>query len=117
MQVSKKMAFVMSLMLFIAFDSDAADKAQKNGVVGTPAAGSKFAKLKLGMTLKEVTEKIGAPAKQWEHPTAKASIPFYHGADRWVVQRSYAGEGVLTFNGGGDQVLSQIQVNKDEGKK
>ena len=86
----------------------------EGAIVGKPAAGSKFAKLKIGMTLGQVEKLIGAPTKQWQHPTGKASIPFYFGPDRWVIKYSYKGEGVLTFNSGGDQVLTQIEVNKAE---
>ncbi len=78
------------------------------------APGRKFAKLKIGMTLKQVEKLIGRPARQWQHPTGKASIPFYFGPDRWVIQYSYKGEGVLTFNSGGEQLLTQIEVNAAE---
>ena len=86
----------------------------KIGVIGTPAPGSKFAKLKLGMTMKEVIAKIGSPDKQWHRPTGKAHIPFYYGDDRWVVECSYKKEGRLTFNSGGDQRLTGIEVKKNE---
>ncbi len=83
-------------------------------IVGKPAPGSKFAKLKIGMTLKQVEKLIGPPIKQWQHPTAKISIPFYRGPDRHVIQYSYKGEGVLTLNYGEDQLLTRIEVNKAE---
>jgi hypothetical protein len=83
-------------------------------IIGKPAKHSKFAKLKLGMPLKDVVAKIGPPTNEWKHPTGKASIPFYFGADRWVIQYAYKHEGVLTFNYGGDQVLTRIEVNKAE---
>ncbi len=88
--------------------------APEGDVVGKPAAGSKFARLKLGMTLTQVEKAIGPPTKQWTHPTGKASIPFYFGPDRWVIQYSYKGEGVLTLNSGGEQLLTRIEVNKAE---
>lgn len=83
-------------------------------IVGKPEEGSKFSKLKIGMTLNEVEKTIGSPTKQWTHPTGKASIPFYFGPDRWVIQYSYKGEGVLTLNSGGEQLLTKIEVNKSE---
>lgn len=86
----------------------------KTGIIGTPARGSKFAKLKLGMTMNEVFAKIGRPNAQWHRPTGKAHIPFYFGDDRWVVECSYKKEGRLTFNSGGDQILTTIEVNKSE---
>lgn len=75
---------------------------------------SKFSKLKLGMTLSQVEQTIGQPDKQVTHSTSKASIPFYFGADRWVIEYEYKGEGVLTFNSGGDQLLTRIKVDKGE---
>lgn len=89
-------------------------EAPQGVVIGKPAVSSKFAKLKIGMTLPQVEKTIGRPAKQWTHPTSKVSIPFYFGPDRWVIQYSYKGEGVLTFNSGGEQLLTQIEVNKAE---
>jgi hypothetical protein len=89
-------------------------EAPEGEIVGKPAAGSKFSKLQLGMTLNQVEKAIGRPTKQWTHPTGKASIPFYFGPDRWVIQYSYKGEGVLTINSGGDQLLTRIEVNKAE---
>jgi hypothetical protein len=89
-------------------------KAAEGEIVGTPAPGSKFSKLKLGMTMKQVVAKIGAPADQWQRPTGKAAIPFYFGDDRWVLVSSYKKEGQLTFTYGGDQVLTGIVVNTAE---
>ena len=86
----------------------------KPAIIGTPAAGSKFAKLKLGMTMKEVFAKIGSPDSQWNRPTGKSHIPFYFGDDRWVEECSYKKEGRLTFNSGGAQQLNAIEVNKKE---
>lgn len=83
-------------------------------IVGKPSSDSKFAKLKIGMTLNQVEKLIGPSTKQSTHPTGKASIPFYFGPDRWIIQYSYKHEGVLTFNSGGDQVLTRIEVNKAE---
>ena len=54
-------------------------EAPQGVVIGKPAAGSKFSKLKIGMTLSQVEKTIGHPTKQWTHPTAKVSIPFYFG--------------------------------------
>jgi hypothetical protein len=89
-------------------------EAPQGVIIGKPAPGSKFAKLKIGMTLSQVEKTIGHPTKQWTHPTGKASIPFYFGPDRWVIQYSYKGEGVLTLNSGEEQLLTQIEVNKAE---
>ncbi|MBI5430312.1 MAG: hypothetical protein HY938_07630 [Nitrosomonadales bacterium] len=90
------------------------EKAAEGSIVGTPAPGSKFAKLKLGMTMKEAIAKIGRPDNQWHRPTGKSAIPFYFGDDRWVEELAYKKEGRLTFNYGGDQILTGIVVNKAE---
>lgn len=90
------------------------EAAPEGAIVGKPAPGSKFAKLKIGMTLPQVEKLIGPPTKQWQHPTGKNAIPFYFGPDRWVIQYSYKGEGILTLNSGGDQLLTRIEVNKAE---
>lgn len=95
-------------------ESKKEEAAAEGEIVGKPAAGSKFAKLKIGMTHEQVQKLIGMPAKEWHHPTGKASIPFYFGPDRWVLQSSYKKEGVLTFNYGGEQLLTRIEVNKAE---
>ncbi|MBU0622006.1 MAG: outer membrane protein assembly factor BamE [Gammaproteobacteria bacterium] len=92
----------------------AAQETVQGEIVGKPAPGSKFSKLKIGMTLAQAVKLIGPPTKQWQHPTGKASIPFYFGPDRWVLKYSYKREGVLTFNYGGDQLLTRVEVNKAE---
>jgi len=97
-----------------AKESAKKEAAPEGAIVGKPAPGSKFAKLKIGMTLPQVEKLIGPPTKQWQHPTGKNAIPFYFGPDRWVIQYSYKGEGVLTLNSGGDQLLTRIEVNKAE---
>ncbi len=80
-------------------------------IIGTPAKGSKFAKLKIGMKLAEVVSLIGAPNHQSTRVTGKTHIPFYFGPDRWVFDYYYKGEGMLTLNGGEDQLLTRIEVN------
>ena len=83
-------------------------------IVGKPAKGSKFAKIKPGMTKSEVEAKIGKPSNEWQRPTGKSAIPFYFGDDRWVLEATYKKEGKLTFNYGGDQELTEIVVNAAE---
>jgi len=94
--------------------SKAAKVESAGTIVGKPAKGSKFAKIKPGMTKKEVEAKIGKPNNEWQRPTGKASIPFYFGDDRWVMEATYKKEGKLTFNSGGDQVLTEVVVNPAE---
>jgi hypothetical protein len=67
-------------------------------ISGIPAAGSKFAKLKIGMSTDEVFRLIGPPTGQSSYPTGKSHIPFYHGADRWRQEAIYKGNGRLVFS-------------------
>jgi hypothetical protein len=82
-------------------------------MVGTPAANSKFAKLQIGMTMREVTGLIGGPDDMIRHETGKRWIPFYFGNDAQRLQVIYKGEGCLTYTGGnvfggGDSELIRI---------
>lgn len=67
-------------------------------ISGIPAPGSKFARLKIGMSTDEVFRLIGAPTGQSNYPTGKSHIPFYHGADRWRQEAIYRGQGRLIFS-------------------
>lgn len=69
-------------------------------ISGKPAAGSRFAKLEIGMTLQEVTDQLGPPSDQGSYATSKAFIPFYFGADRHRTELVYKGQGRLVFAGG-----------------
>lgn len=79
-------------------------------IVGTPAPNSKFAKLKLGMSRKQVTDLIGFPSDQNIRPSGKAFIPFYYGEDRTETLYYYKSEGSLLFGG---QKLTGIYVDKN----
>jgi hypothetical protein len=88
-------------------------------VVGKPAPNSKFAKLKMGMGMKEVTDLIGQPTDQGAYITGKAWIPFYFGPDRYRHELLYKGQGRLVFAGGGlgnltSGKLTRIIHNADE---
>mgnify|MGYP001032579092 CR=1 FL=1 len=69
-------------------------------ISGTPAAGSKFTKLQIGMSMKQVTDLIGPPTDQGAYVTGKAWIPFYFGSDRHRYEMVYKGQGRLVFAGG-----------------
>ena len=88
-------------------------------MVGTPAANSKFAKLQIGMTMREVTGLIGGPDDMIRHETGKRWIPFYFGNDAQRLQVIYKGEGCLTYTGGnvfggGDSELIRITAAPKE---
>jgi hypothetical protein len=89
-----------------------------DAIVGTPALNSKFAKVRLGMTLGEVAGLIGGGDDQNHYATGKGFIPFYFGADTQRIEVLYRGEGCLTFTGGnqfggGRNELIRIEVSPD----
>ena len=86
-------------------------------IVGTPAPASKFAKLRIGMTMREVNAAIGTPDDLTRHETGKRWIPFYFGDDAQRMQALVRNEGCLTytggnvFGGGGNQLI-RIEVDR-----
>ncbi len=89
-------------------------------VIGTPAPGSRFAKLQIGMTMEEVSTMIGAPDNMIRHETGKRWIPFYFGNDAQRLQVIYRNEGCLTYTGGnvfggGSSELIRITVAPNGG--
>lgn len=88
-----------------------------------PAPNSKFAKLKTGMSQKQVEDLIGAPDDIKTGVGGKAFIPIYNliGNDTTYTHHFYKSEGVLTFSGGvanmvGDKSgrLTRIMVDTTE---
>jgi hypothetical protein len=70
-------------------------------VVGTPRAGSSFARLEIGMDMAEIQKVMGrAPDRSHSYESGKRWIPFYFGNDARRVQALYAGEGCLIVTGG-----------------
>lgn len=69
-------------------------------ITGRPAAGSKFTKLEIGMSLKQVTDLIGQPSDQGAYITGKAFIPFFFGGDTHRQELVYKNQGRLIFAGG-----------------
>ena len=91
-------------------------------ITGKAAPKSKFAKLQIGMTMKQVTDAIGQPSDQGNYMTAKAWIPFYFGADRHRYELVYKDSGRLIIAGSGgfdwgNGHLIWIIHNKNEGAK
>ena len=64
-------------------------------ISGIPAANSRFTKLKIGMSEKEVTDLLGKATDEGGYVTGKAFIPFYFGSDRLRYEMVYKGEGRL----------------------
>lgn len=69
-------------------------------ITGRPVAGSKFSQLKIGMSLRQVTDLTGPPTDQGGYITGKAFIPFFWGSDRHRLELLYKGHGRLIFAGG-----------------
>ncbi len=87
-------------------------------VIGTIRPKSKFARLKIGMTKKQVDDLIGAHNDQNSHISGKAFIPFYFGRDAYRTEYYYKKEGRLIFAAGGmfaqGERLLKIVVNTKE---
>lgn len=84
--------------------AEAGDKKEVKGtngwtgtISGKPAKNSKFNRLKIGMSPKQVTDLIGQPNDQSAHITGKAFIPFYYGSGGNEVVYYYKGLGRLYF--------------------
>jgi hypothetical protein len=69
-------------------------------ITGKPAPGSKFTKLQIGMSMRQVTDLAGQPTDQGAYVTGKAWIPWYFGSDRYRHEMVYKGQGRLIFAGG-----------------
>ncbi len=67
---------------------------------GRPAAGSRFSRLQIGMSMKQVTDIAGQPTDAGAYITGRAFIPFYFGSDRHRYEMVYKGQGRLIFAGG-----------------
>jgi outer membrane protein assembly factor BamE (lipoprotein component of BamABCDE complex) len=85
-------------------------------VSGTPAAGSKFSQIQIGMRADEVQKLIGPPDELYSYHTDKRWIPFYLGDDARRIVLHHKGEGCLTFTGGkvwggGEHVLIRMDVD------
>jgi len=76
-------------------------KKAEGDITGTPAPGTRFNKIQLGMGMKQVTDLIGQPTDQGAYVTGKAWIPFYFGGDQYRHELAYKGMGRLVFAGGG----------------
>lgn len=66
-------------------------------ITGKPAPGSKFTKLQIGMSMKQVMDIAGAPTDQGAYITGKMFIPWYFGADKYRHEMVYKGMGRLIF--------------------
>jgi hypothetical protein len=83
-------------------------------IIGKPVASSKFNKLKIGMSMKQVTDLIGQPTDQGSYVNGKAFIPFYFGNDSSRTELVYKSLGRLTFAQGiGDTSGSLIKITHD----
>ena len=70
-------------------------------ITGNFVHGSKFEKLQIGMSMKQVQDIVGEPTDQGGYITGKAWIPFYFGSDTTRFEWTYKGKGRLIFAGGG----------------
>lgn len=91
-------------------------------IVGTEIPGSPFAKLEIGMSIKQVRESIGKAnqddAECGSYFTGKAFIPFHFGGDKMRQECAYKGLGRLSFTNQSDfddrAVLIKIEYDASE---
>lgn len=90
----------------------------KGYVHGTAPKKNRFAKIKIGMSQKQVTDLIGQPSDSNSYATAKAFIPFYFGGDKLETKLYYKGAGRLVFasNNGVTTAMSLIGIEYDAGE-
>jgi hypothetical protein len=69
-------------------------------ITGNPAPNSKFTKLQIGMSMRQVVDIAGQPTDQGGYITGRAFIPFYFGSDRHRFEMAFKGQGRLVFAGG-----------------
>ena len=71
------------------------------GIIGGPIpADSLFAKIEIGMPMKQVFDLIGSPTDTQSYVTGKAWMPYYFGSDAARIEARYKGQGRITFTGG-----------------
>jgi hypothetical protein len=90
-------------------------KPAENMITGQIVPGSKFSKVKLGMSVDEVVKLIGPANDHWVHPTENSRNPSYRGDDGWLEELAYTGEGQLSFEGRGAHRLLHIEVEQKKG--
>lgn len=87
-------------------------------MIGTPAAGSRFEKVRIGMRSAEIERMIGPPDDSEGHITGKQFIPFFFGGDTHRREAFYRGEGILTYSpqhlGGEPNTLIRIIADPTE---
>lgn len=103
---------IAALLFTVALPAQAAKEEAKS----TPIpANSKFAKIKEGMSQKQVTDLIGIWTDSEHYTKGKAYIPFYRGKDS-VRTAYYKGEGKIII-GGNQQVVSIHYDASEDGYK
>jgi hypothetical protein len=70
-------------------------------ITGKALPGGRFNQLKIGMTLRQVTDLIGQPSDRGLYATGKSAMPFYFGNDRHRYELIYKSNGRLVFAGPG----------------
>lgn len=78
-----------------------AQEVPADAIVGTPAPGSKFTRLTIGMDIQAVQQVMDrVPDRQHSYESGKRWIPFYFGNDARRMQVLYKGQGCLIFADG-----------------
>jgi hypothetical protein len=92
-------------------------------ITGNAAPNSRFNKLQIGMSMRQVVDLIGQPTDQGAYITGRSFIPFYFGSDRHRFEMAYKGQGRLVFAGGsigdfsGGNLIWIIHNASDSGRR
>lgn len=99
---------IAALLFTVALPAQAAKEEKSTPV----PANSKFAKIKEGMSQKQVIDLIGIYTDTEIYTTGKAYIPFYRGKDSVRTTYYYKGEGKIVI--GGNQRVVSIHYDASE---
>lgn len=99
---------IAALLFTVALPAQAAKEEKSQPI----PASSKFAKIKEGMSQKQVMDLIGMWTDTEHYQTGKAYIPFYRGKDSVRTAYYYKGEGKIIV--GGNQRVVSIHYDASE---
>jgi hypothetical protein len=96
-----KLIGLMGIVAILYSGCTTTDSGGEARILGGPIpATSKFAKVTIGMSMRELYDTIGAPNDSKSYPTGKSFIPYYYGSDSVRSEVFYKGEGRITLTGG-----------------
>jgi len=99
MSVFVKLAMMAVCGVMLAGCASNPNQQSKTAAAQTIPVESKFSKIAVGMSMKQVYDLIGTPTDTRIYSTGKIFIPFYFGSDGVRTEALYKGEGRIVFTG------------------